>query len=78
MYKSIKISKNNQISIPLEFRKKFDIKEGDYITLRDVDEGILLTCEKKVTENDIIGLIKNEVPYNAVEIKKRGSKGLKW
>ena len=33
---------------------------------------------KKVTEEDIIGLIKKELPYNSVEIKKRGSKGLKW
>ena len=40
--------------------------------------GILLRIEKKVTEEDIIGLIKTELPYNSVEIKKRGSKGLKW
>lgn len=40
--------------------------------------GILLKIEKKVTEDDISGLIKSELPYNSVEIKKRGSKGLKW
>ena len=40
--------------------------------------GILLKIEKKVTEDDIIGLIKSELSYNSVEIKKRGSKGLKW
>lgn len=34
--------------------------------------------EKKVTEKEILGLIKTELPYNSVEIKKRGSKGLKW
>ena len=39
---------------------------------------ILLKIEKKVTEDDIIGLIKSELSYNSVEIKKRGSKGLKW
>ena len=78
MYKSIKVSKNNQISIPLEFRKLLNIQAGDNIALRDVEEGILITNEKKVTEKDIIGLIKEEIPYNSVEIKKRGSKGLKW
>ncbi len=78
MYKSIKLSKNNQISLPLEFRKLLNINAGDYIELRDVEEGILLTSRKKVTEKDIIGLIKEDVPYNSVEIKKRGSKGLKW
>ena len=40
--------------------------------------GILLRIEKKVTEEDIMGLIKEELPYNSVEIKKRGLKGLKW
>ena len=39
------------------------------------EEGILLKIKKKVTEEDIIGLIKKELPYNSVEIKKRGSKG---
>jgi len=78
MYKYIKLSENNQISIPLEFRKLLNINAGDYIELRDVEEGILLTSRKKVTEKDIIGLIKEDVPYNSVEIKKRGSKGLKW
>jgi AbrB family looped-hinge helix DNA binding protein len=78
MYKSIKLSKNNQISLPLEFRKLLNINAGDYIELRDVEEGILLTSRKKVTEKDIIGLIKEDVPYNSVEIKKRGSKVLKW
>lgn len=78
LYKSIKVSKNNQISIPSEFRKLLNIQAGDNFALRDVEEGILITNEKKVTEKDIIGLIKEEIPYNSVEIKKRGSKGLKW
>lgn len=34
--------------------------------------------EKKVTEKEILALIKTELPYNSVEIKKRGSKGFKW
>ena len=71
MHKSIKLSKNNQISIPLEFRELLNIKTGDYIELRDVDGGILLTSRSKVNEEDIIGLIKEDLPYNAVEIKKR-------
>lgn len=78
MYKSIKLSKNNQIELPLEFRKILNIHSGDNIELRSVEEGILLTPRKKTTKEDIIGLIKEEIPHNSVEIKKRGSKGLKW
>ena len=33
---------------------------------------------KKIEEKDIVSLIKVKLPYDSVEIKKRGSKGLKW
>lgn len=78
MYAVSKVSKSNQIVVPSEFRKYYDIEVGDKISWTNTEEGILLKVEKKYTEEDIIGLIKKELPYNSVEIKKRGSKGLKW
>ena len=78
MYAVSKVSKSNQIVVPSEFRKYYDIGAGDKISWTNTEEGILLKVEKKYTEEDIIGLIKKELPYNSVEIKKRGSKGLKW
>ena len=35
---------------------------------------ILLKTKKKVTEDDIVGLIKRKLPYNSVEIKKEDQK----
>ncbi|WP_295618787.1 AbrB/MazE/SpoVT family DNA-binding domain-containing protein [uncultured Methanobrevibacter sp.] len=78
MYALSKVSKSNQIVVPAEFRKLYDIKAGDKISWTNTEEGMLLKVEKKYTEEDIIGLIKKELPINSVEIKKRGSKGLKW
>lgn len=78
MYAVSKVSKSNQIVVPSEFRKYYDIEVGDKISWTKTEEGILLKVEKKYSEDDIIGLIKKELPYNSVEIKKRGSKGLKW
>ena len=78
MYAITKVSSSNQVVVPAEFRKHYDIAAGDQISWTNTEEGILLKIEKKVTEEDIIGLIKTELPYNSVEIKKRGSKGLKW
>ena len=78
MYAITKVSSSNQIVVPAEFRKVYDITAGDELSWTKTEEGILLKVEKKVTEEDIIGLIKKELPYNSVEIKKRGSKGLKW
>lgn len=79
IYAIIKVSSSNQIEVPLYFSKHYGIVAGDEISWTNTEGGrILLKIEKKVTEDDIIGLIKSELPYNCVEIKKRGSKGLKW
>ena len=78
MYAITKVSSSNQVVVPADFRKHYDIVAGDEISWTNTEEGILLKIEKKVTEEDIIGLIKTDLPYNSVEIKKRGSKGLKW
>ena len=73
-----KVSKSNQIVVPSEFRKFYGIEAGDRISWTNTEEGILLKLETRYSEEDIIGLIKKELPYDSVEIKKRGSKGLKW
>ena len=70
MYAITKVSSSNQVVVPADFRKYYDISAGDEISWTNTEEGILLKIEKKVTEEDIIGMIKKE--------KKRGSKGLKW
>ena len=66
-----------QTTIPKEIRKKLDLKENHVIEW-DINENgkVELTFRKKVTEKDIAGMIKEELPYDSVEIKKRGSKGL--
>ena len=68
-----------QTTIPKEIRKKLDLKEN-YVIEWDINENgkVELTFRKKLTEEDIAGMIKKELPYDSVEIKKRGSKGLKF
>ena len=57
--------------------KYYSISAGDEISWTNTKEMNTLENWKKVTEEDIIGMIK-KLPYNSVEIKKRGSKGLNW
>ena len=38
--------------------KYYDISAGDEISWTNTEEGILLKIEKKVTEDDIMGMIK--------------------
>ncbi len=65
-----KIYKNFQTSIPKEVREKFGVTK-DTIVEWGIDENgnPEVNFRKKVTVDDIIGLIKTE-PTNSVELKK--------
>ncbi len=68
---STKVYSNNQITIPAEIRKKHNIKPNDIVEWREDENGkIELTFRKKVTHEDIAGIV--DLPYktNAVELKK--------
>ena len=45
--------------------------------MSDTEKEEILNSRKKVTEEDIIGLVKTELPYNCVEIKKNKMKIIK-
>ena len=66
-----KIYKNFQTSIPKEVRETFGVTQ-DTIVEWGIDENGKpeVNFRKKVTVDDIIGLIKTEEPTNSVELKK--------
>jgi AbrB family looped-hinge helix DNA binding protein len=41
--KKVKISAKGQISIPAEFRRRYDLNMGDQLIVRETDQGIVLT-----------------------------------
>ncbi|GAA5819798.1 MAG: putative regulator PrlF [Methanobrevibacter sp. CfCl-M3] len=68
-----------QTVILSEIRKKIDVNPDSIVEWKINEKGkVELDFRKKVTEEDIIGLIKEDLSYNSVEIKKRSAKGLKW
>lgn len=71
IYTNSKINKNNQISIPSEIRKMFDVKADDIVEWRVDDDGeIKLKFRKKVTFDDVRGFIKLDYKTDAVELEK--------
>lgn len=74
-----KLYNRYQTVIPSEIRKKISVDPDSIIEWTINEKGkVELEFRKKVTEKDIIGLIKQELPYNSIEIKKRSGKGLDW
>ena len=47
----IKITKNYQITLPAKLRKKFSIKEGDYLEA-DVKSGAFIFKPKKIVDDE--------------------------
>jgi AbrB family looped-hinge helix DNA binding protein len=41
--KKVKISAKGQISIPAEFRRRYDLNMGDQLIVRETEQGIVLT-----------------------------------
>ena len=39
--KSVKVTNKGMISIPAEIRKKYDIKDGDYIVVKEEENGTI-------------------------------------
>ena len=73
-----KVYKSNQTAIPSEIRKKFNVTPDDIVEWNINENGKPeLTFRKKIELNDVLGLIKDEIHYNSVELKKMASKGEK-
>lgn len=71
IYADSKVYKNNQILIPSEIRKKFNIKKDDIAEWVVDDEGnISLKFRKKITFDDMRGSIKLDHKTNSVKLKK--------
>ena len=71
------ISKGYQTVVPAKIRKAHNIIPGDVLEWKDTDKGIIVQPRKKVTFQDIFGLIKTEGVFDAVETKKRIQRGEK-
>ncbi|MGL6299219.1 MAG: AbrB/MazE/SpoVT family DNA-binding domain-containing protein [Methanobacteriaceae archaeon] len=78
MTTTTKVYNGNQTTIPSEVRKKYNVAPEDIVEWKITDNGTLeLSFRKKVELKDVLGLIKEDIPYNAVELKKMASKGQK-
>ncbi len=58
----LKILRSSQITLPVEFRKQFNLAEGDYLEAQAVKEGILLkpvaVVEREKAWQDVFAAMK--------------------
>ncbi len=65
-----KISKGFQTVVPSEIRKKFDVGPGDILVWKSTDDGVVVRFRKKVTIEDVFGVIDGP-KTDAVDLKKK-------
>ncbi|OPY24860.1 MAG: hypothetical protein A4E27_01122 [Methanobacterium sp. PtaU1.Bin242] len=71
-----KISKGFQTVVPSDIRKKFDVIPGDILEWKATKNGAEIRFRKKVTIEDIFGIVKGP-KTDAVELKKKLQRGEK-
>lgn len=71
-----KISKGFQTVVPSDVRKKFGINPGDIVEWQITKEGVIISFRKKVTIEDIFGMVDGP-KTDAVELKKKVQRGEK-
>jgi AbrB family looped-hinge helix DNA binding protein len=71
-----KISKGFQTVVPSDVRKKFGINPGDIVEWQITKEGVKISFRKKVTIEDIFGMVDGP-KTDAVELKKKVQRGEK-
>jgi len=71
-----KISKGFKTVVPSDVRKKFSIDPGDIVEWQITEEGVKLSFRKKVTIEDIFGMVDGP-KTDAVELKKKVQRGEK-
>lgn len=76
MTSETKISKGFQTVVPSDIRKKFNVGPGDILEWKPTENGAEVRFRKKVTFQDIAGMVKSE-PTDAVELKKKFQRGKK-
>jgi bifunctional DNA-binding transcriptional regulator/antitoxin component of YhaV-PrlF toxin-antitoxin module len=71
MIATTKLYNKFQTVVPVEIRKKLNVSIDDVVEWElTEDGGVKVKFRKKTTLNDISGIIKDDLPYNAVELKK--------
>ncbi|WP_286475683.1 AbrB/MazE/SpoVT family DNA-binding domain-containing protein [Methanobacterium sp. CWC-01] len=76
MISQTKISNGFQTVVPARIRKRFHVGPGDIMEWILTEDGVELKFRKKVTMDDILGMVE-EPETDAVELKKKAQRGVK-
>ncbi|MFQ5759265.1 MAG: AbrB/MazE/SpoVT family DNA-binding domain-containing protein [Candidatus Bathyarchaeia archaeon] len=66
--RNVRISKGLQITIPVEIREKYNLKDGDELILVDLGTEIIIRPARKEADlTKLIGRFETDEPFDAVK-----------
>ena len=70
----VRVQEKGQVTIPLEIRKKLNLKKGDFVSVREVEGGVLIQPVEVIVGNalDQLGEILREKGITLEELIESG------
>ena len=70
----VRVQEKGQVTIPLEIRKKLNLKKGDFVSVREVEGGVLIQPAEVIVGNalDQLGEILREKGITLEELIESG------
>ena len=77
-----KVKRWAQVTLPVSFRKKFHVVEGDYVKFEEVKEGLLVkpvqVIERQQALNDLVAIVDRPKWRNSEDAKEDPRKQEEW
>lgn len=80
VFKSYRIQENGQVTLPIKFRQKYNLKKGDAVLFQETEEGLVInpvvTTTKKLLDDIGNALKEKGVSFDEMleSIQKGGQK----
>lgn len=65
--KLIRLSSKGQVVIPISFRTKFNLQDGDFLEISEDGDHMSLRPIQQKSVSDLAGIIKTDVPFKPVK-----------
>ena len=70
----VKVKRKGQVTIPVELRRKFNIREGSFLEVEEQEKGILFKSLPPVKAGDVVG----KKTYNRIIRELDESRRKEW
>ena len=65
--KLIKVSSKGQVVIPVNFRARFNLQDGDFLEIYEEGDHMSLRPVRQKDVSDLVGVIQTKIPFKPIK-----------